>query len=387
MKDQPGIQSFIDQHRNKSLTDVALLLAKQKDLPKQHILNQINGWQKSKVKLPAYHQHAEIVFPSTLSMEQCSSEQTAQFKASQVKGNSLVDLTGGFGVDSYYFSQKFSEVSYIEPDQELFEVSTNNFKVLNANNIKAYNTTAEEFLLEADKHDVVYIDPSRRKDHQKVFRLSDCVPDIIAIQPEIEKIASEILIKTSPMLDIKQSLKDLSHVEEVIIVSVKNECKEVLYKTKVGFDKETSIRCVNLDTQQPEFKFSYQQEKATNVNYSDPLRYLYEANSSINKAGAFNAISERFELQKLAINSHLYTSNELIEDFPGRIFKIIGIAPYQLKAFKKFNLSNCNISIRNFPDKLPTLKKKLKLNEGGDDYLFATRDQTNKPVLINCRKI
>ncbi|MBL4593799.1 MAG: class I SAM-dependent methyltransferase, partial [Flavobacteriales bacterium] len=221
---------FIEANKHKSVIDLALLLSKKSELDSAFILTQINGIQKAKNKLPEFYNSQNIVYPTKLSMEQCSSEKTGFYKSKVIKGETLIDLTGGFGIDSFYFAKQFKQVTYVERNQELFEIVKSNFKKLKAHNIDLVNSTAEEFLQTTNKKvDIVYIDPSRRNENQRVFKLDECTPNIIELAPAIFQIADKILVKTAPLLDIKQSLKDLANVTKVWAVSVDNDCKEVLY--------------------------------------------------------------------------------------------------------------------------------------------------------------
>lgn len=378
---------FIEANKQKPVAEIALLLSKKTDLDAAFVLAQINGIQKAKNKLPAFYNTPNIVYPTKLSMEQCSSGKTGIFKSNLVDGDHLIDLTGGFGVDSYYFSKQFKQVTYVEQSQSLFEIVKSNFNKLKANNVDLVNSTAEEFLETTNKKaDVVYIDPSRRNENQRVFKLDECTPNIIELAPAIFELADKILIKASPLLDIKQSLKDLKYVSKVWVVSVDNDCKEVLYLLKNGNTKEPQINTINLTKTDQEFHFNFLEESGTNSSYSEPLNYIYEPNASILKAGAFNSIAKKYEVKKLAPNSHLYTSEELIEHFPGRTFKVEKVLPYQPKDFRKLGITKANVSCRNFKDKPEQVKKKLKLKDGGNTYLFATSDQNNKPILIICVK-
>ena len=385
-------QVFIQQHFTKSIPEIALLLSKHPELDKEFILSQINGLQKAKKKLPIFFQNKEIVYPSSLSMEQCSSEETAIFKSQLIKGHSLIDLTGGFGVDSYYFSKLFKNVTYLEPNQNLFNVVRTNFNILNASNINCINSTTEDYLKANTQHfDVAYIDPSRRSEHQKVFILEDCVPNIVELKDEIFTMASQILVKTSPILDIKQSLKELKNVSMVWVVSVNNECKEVLYLIHQKATLPPKINTLNIlhggKGVLQAYSFDFETEGSCSPPFSEPLNYLYEPNTSILKAGAFKSIALQYQLHKLASNTHLYTSHELVADFPGRCFEIKNILPYQPKQFKKLGIQKANVSCRNFPETVAQVKKKLHLQDGGKDYLFATSDVNDKPILIVCVKV
>lgn len=379
--------NFIHTYQHKPLSEIALLLSKHPELDKHFILNQINGLQKAKLKIPSFYQNKAIVYPIGLSMEQCSSEQTALFKSQLVKGISVIDLTGGFGVDAYFFSKQFEKVSYVEQNQELFEVVQHNFKVLNAP-IQCYQNSCEDFL---DKNtqcfDLAYIDPSRRDESKRVFKLAECTPNVIELLPQLLKTAKQIIIKTSPLLDIKQTLNDLQLVSKVWVIAVNNDCKEVLYLVENSKNENPEIVAVNLSKNTSTFSFNYENETNTAVDFSAPLSYLYEPNASVLKTGGFKSISAQFKLFKLATNTHLYTSNNLIHDFPGRAFKITQALEYNEKIVKALGLKKANISTRNFPDGIEQIKKRLKITDGGNDYIFATRDSNDRPVLIICEKV
>jgi 16S rRNA G966 N2-methylase RsmD len=381
------LNDFIKNNQHKSLSEIALLLSKHPELDKNYILNQINGLQKAKLKLPTFYENENIVYPVGLSMEQCSSEQTALFKSTLTKGKTVIDLTGGFGVDAYFFSKQFSEVSYIEQNVELFKIVQNNFEVLNVP-IQCYQTRCEEFLEKnTQQFDLAYIDPSRREDNKRVFKLSECTPNVIELLPQLLKTAKQILIKTSPLLDIKQTLADLKLVSKVWVVSVNNDCKEVLYLVENSRNENPEITAANLSKNTSTFSFNYESEVTTSIDFSEPLSYLYEPNASVLKAGGFKSIAQSFHLKKLAVNTHLYTSEKLVVNFPGRCFKINHTLEYNEKSFKVLGIKKANITARNFPDSIEQIKKKLKLTDGGNDYVFATRDLNDKPILIVCSKL
>ena len=378
---------FIEAHKHQLVAEIALLLSKKPDLNSAFILTQINGLQKAKNKIPEFYNTPNITYPTKLSMEQCSSEKTGLYKSQLLEGETLIDLTGGFGIDSFYFSKNFKDVTYIEQNQELFEIVKNNFEKFKVDNIELVNSTAEEFLSKINKKaDIAYIDPSRRNENQRIFKLDECTPNVIELAPEIFKIANKILVKTAPLLDIKQSLKDLKHVSQVWVISVDNDCKEVLYLLEKDNTKEPTISTINLTKIDQVFQFNFQEEINANSNYSEPLNYLYEPNASVLKAGAFNGIAEKYELNKLAPNTHLYTSEELIENFPGRTFKIEHVLPYSPKDFKEVDIVKANVSCRNFKDNPKQVKKKLKLKDGGEFYIFATTDLNNKLIMVICSK-
>lgn len=378
--------AFIQKNLNKKLSEVALLLSRNPSLDKEYIINQINGIQKSKAKIPSFYENPNIIYPTGLSLEQCSSEKTATYKSSILTGKTLIDLTGGFGIDSYFFSRKM-HVTYLEPDKNLFEIVKQNFEVLNPT-IDCYHSTCENFIeTTTQTYDIAYIDPSRRNANDRVYKLKDCSPDVIDLLPKLLKITKKVLIKTSPLLDIKQTLHDLENVSKVWVVSVENECKEVLYCVENKLNHNPEIAAVNLDKINTEFSFTFDEEKVSEVQYSLPQKFLYEPNSSILKSGGFRCVAQRYKINKLNTNTHLYTSEKLLENFQGRTFSIQAVIDFQYKSFKTLNIKKANVSVRNFPDNIEQIKKKLKLNDGGEIYLFATRNIENNPVLIITKKV
>lgn len=379
---------FIQTHQDKPIAEIALLLSKHHELDKNHILNQINGLQKAKNKLPTFYKNKSIVYPVGLSMEQCSSEQTAVYKSNLVTGKSIVDLTGGFGVDAYFFSKQFDATTYVEQNTELYNLVKENFKNLNTN-IDCHNSSCEEFLKNnTKKFDLAYIDPSRRDESKRVFKLNECTPNVVELLPQLLKTAKQILIKTSPLLDIKQSLSDLKNVSKVWVISVNNDCKEVLYLVGNVANNNPEIIAVNLTKTNNEFfSLNYIDEENSVVDYSLPLNFLYEPNASALKAGGFKSIAVRFGLKKIAPNTHLYTSTVFIENFPGRTFKVDHLLDYNAKPIKQLGFTKANISTRNFPDSVEQVKKKLKLTDGGIIYLFAIRDIKDKPLITIAQKV
>jgi precorrin-6B methylase 2 len=315
-------KQFIKAHEGKPLAEVALLLGKLPQLPKDYILNQINGRAKAKQKLPEFYANEQIIYPSYLSMEQCSSEATAYYKAQLFKGKLAIDLTCGFGVDTYYLSKRFEQVITIEPNAELIDITTHNYEALNAQNISVVQSTAEEYLPTAPQADLIYIDPSRRVKTRKVFKLVDGVPNVVELLPRMLQLAPHVMIKTSPLQDITQCLHELTNVKEVHVVALNNECKEVLYILERNFSGEPLIKTINLGKETQHFDFYLRNETTVKISYTEQGNYVYEPNAAILKAGAFNSLCAKFDLQKLAPNSHLYVSDELISNFPGRRFSL-----------------------------------------------------------------
>ncbi len=393
----PQDKEFILQNEKASVADIALSLSKG-DIDKERInflLNQIVGRQLSKRKILKWHKNGEIIYPPHLSVEQASSEDTAKFKASLIKDNdtSFIDLTGGFGVDFSYFAEKFKSATYIEQNKELCEIAKHNFIALGLNNINVVNGNSEDFLASMlDVVDVIYLDPARRGIlGNRVFRIEDCSPNVIEIQELLLNKSSKIIIKYSPMLDISSALKVLDHVSDVYIVSVDNECKELLFIISKS-DQPISYNAINIrkNNHKEEFSFIYENELSLDIPYTDTiLRYLYEPNVSILKAGAYKTIAQRFNLNKLHPNSHLYTSDLLIEDFPGRRFEVKHSFPPNKNNLKQHlsKINKANISIRNYPMSVDEIRSTMKLHDGGDIYIFATTIQSGKKVWIICDRI
>jgi 16S rRNA G966 N2-methylase RsmD len=377
----PPVQDFIRAHEQD---DERLLVLKHRHVhgvPASKIAEQIAGRRKAREKLPTYYQTASILYPPGLNLEQSSSEQTARYKADilrevlNVTGREkLVDLTGGFGIDTFFFSKLFKHVAYVEPDTDLLDLARHNHAALQAHNISYHSLPAKDFLdTLREPADCIYIDPSRRKGSQKVFRLAECEPDVTVLQQQIFEHAQYLLIKTSPLFDIQQGLRELHAVKKVFVVSVGNECKELLFLCEQNFTGEATITAVNLNTEHREdFTFTVPQEKESALTFSPPLKFIFEPNASLLKAGAFRIVASRFALAKIHSSTHLYTSDHLLEDFPGRIFKVEVILKSDPKIIAQyFPDGKANVITRNYPLSVDALKKKMKLNDGGDNYLLA----------------
>ena len=370
------------------------------------LARQTEGRKAMATKLPSWAENMSILFPVKISLEQCSSEATALYKASLVSGESMVDLTGGFGVDCSFLSKKFSKVDYVEQNTELCEIAEHNFRVLGLN-IKVNNAESVEFLKAMPAVSCIYIDPARRDvKGKKTADLSLCSPNLLEIRDVLLEKCDTLLIKLSPMFDISSALEVFPECRQVHVVSVKNECKELLLLVEGGFCGETEIVCVDLDELgisvqtsgepsllelsrvQPEITSvasNLKKEKGEIISYSSPKVYLYEPNASIMKAGLFKTVANRYNVQKLHPSTHLYTSEELVEDFPGRSFKVERVTKVQRKEIQ--DIEKANLSTRNFPGNVADLRKKLKLKDGGDTYIFACTLNDNSKVLIVTEKL
>lgn len=388
----PEEKEFIQQHLHRSPAELMLQAGRYPHLPVAELVKQIQARQKASDKLPTWTANPEVIFPVAVSVEQSSSEATAAYKASLVSGRLLIDLTGGFGVDSFFFAKQFGRVVHVEQNRELSELASYNFKLLRADNIETRNTRAEDFLRSfTGKADVLYLDPARRGERaEKVHLLQDSEPDVLQLLPLLLEKADQVLLKTSPMLDIELALEQLGHVAQVWTVALHNECKEVLYLIDPGAaGTGTKRHAVNLlpSGQIQQITFTKSEEDQAPVTYADPQTYLYEPNSAILKAGAYRSIAFQFGLQKLHPNSHLYTSDQLIPDFPGRAFVCRGVGRYNKKEITaQLPTRKANITVRNFLEPVADIRKKTGIKEGGSDYLFFTTDMHQKPIVIYCTK-
>lgn len=383
------VRAFIQAHLNDDPATLVLQSNKYPDFPIREIAGQIQSRKKAQTKLPEWFSHEEIIFPHGVSMEQCSSEETARYKASLVEVKSVTDLTGGFGIDLFYLSQQCEKAAYIEKSEDLVALARHNFNELKASQISIYNQTAEDYLgQEKESSNLYYIDPARRDEaNQKVFQIEDCTPDLSLIIPKLLQRKATILIKLSPLLDIRLALEVLPHVKAVHVVSVKNECKEVLFQIEPDYTGPTQRIAANLAKGQIElFEFSEDQEGEV-PEFNQPQEFLYEPNASIMKAGGFNAVANAFELNKIHRNSHLYTSKNRVENFPGRTFKIVGQTVLNKKKLKAYlPQGKANITVRNYPLSVKEIRKKTGIKEGGEVYLFATTLMDGSLAALVCEK-
>lgn len=385
------VQAFVKVHEKDDPSQLVLAGHKYPDIPIKEVAAQIQARQKAKQKFPEWYEAQEIIFPPSLSIEQASSEITARYKASLVSGNHLLDLTGGMGIDTYYLSKSFQKTDYVEQQAALFELARHNFKVLRSSQIRTHHNNAEDFLAQLDHPvDCIYMDPARRDDlKRKVFLLEDCTPNVVELQANLLEKSNQVLIKTAPLLDIQAALQSLQHVKRVIVMAVNQECKEVIYLLENKYTDEPDLETVHfLGETLQSFSFNKSQEEEAKIIFSEPLEFIYEPNAAILKGGAFKVIARAFELNKLHPNSHLYTSNKLKADFPGRIFQMKTISKYNKKALKAVLPSlKANLTTRNFPDNVAQIRKKTSLKEGGNTYIFATTDIQNNHMLLITEKI
>lgn len=386
---QPEIQDFINESLTANFSKLALQKNPFPEIAWSDILTQLGCKIKAKEKLPTWFNSENILYPSKISLEQTSSEITAKYKANLVDGKTLIDLTGGFGIDDYYFAKKINRVVHCELKQELSAIVNHNLTPLKVSNIECINKDSSLVLRELNQQfDWIYIDPSRRNDAKgKVFMLKDCLPNVPENLDFYFTFSKNILIKTAPILDISAGFLELKNVKEIHIVAINNEVKELLWLIERGFVSNTTIKTINFNKETEE-KFDFNlNELPENNSYSLPQEYLYEPNSAILKSGAFDLIPSRFNLEKLHQHSHLYTSSQLIE-FCGRRFEIKKSFEYNKKEMKEY-LENkkANITTRNFPETVEHIRKKWKIKDGGDTYTFFTTDMKNTKIVLICAKI
>ncbi len=383
-----NIQSYIEENINEDPNKLILKGSPFTRIKIQDMVEQIISKNKCKNKLPSWFEAENIYYPNKVNIEQSSSEITAKYKASLVHGETLIDVTGGFGVDSFYFSKKVGKVTHCEINSDLSEIAEHNYKVLNITNIKTIPTDGINYLKKQKKcYNWIYADPSRRdKSKEKVFLLEQCHPNIPKNLDKLFENTDNILLKTSPFLDISAAINELQFVKEIHIIAVSNDVKELLFILRKDYENSIEIKTINCKTDTNQIFNSFF-NSTSNPSFSFPKSYLYEPNASILKAGLFNEVSHKLNIDKLHISSHLYTSNKLIS-FPGRRFKIIQYIPYNKKQLKKIiPEQKANITIRNFPDSVANIRKKTGFKEGGNYYLFFTTNMINKHVIIICSKI
>ena len=392
MQVSPETLRFIEENIRADVRSLALQAKKYPQVDMAMAVVQIAGRQIAEAKVPSWYNAEGLLYPKHLSMEQCSSEVTALYKASLVEGETFTDLTGGFGIDCSFLSRRFKKADYVERQAELCELAKHNFPLLGLN-IEVHNEDGVEYLKRMQPVDCLFLDPARRDGHGgKTVAISDCEPDVSTLEDLLVEKAKTVMVKLSPMLDLSLALKTLKNVREVHVVSVNNECKELLLiLQKQSISSDVSIHCEHIvnDLHQ-HFVFTQEQERTSDCPLTKEVEaYLYEPNASILKAGAYRSLTQSYKVRKLHTSSHLYTSPHFIEDFPGRRFQVEAVSGFGKKELKTFlqGMEKANLTIRNFPSSVADLRKRLKLKEGGEDYIFATTLADESKVLIKCKKV
>ena len=411
---------FVCKHANDDVRKLALSAKRAEGLDLSFALDQIAGRQKARTKLPSWYALAALgervdeahflVFPPHISMEQCSSEQTAKYKKSVLdrvlssilalpwsRNSHFIDITGGFGVDFSYLAQGFAEATYVERQEHLCEIARHNFPLLD---LPQANVICKELdsplqltsLRAALQETIVFIDPARRDTNgNRTYAIGDCTPNILDFIGELLKRTAVVMVKLSPMLDWHQTVEDINRtscsgnaVREVHIVSTQNECKELLLVLSERYESELEVHCVNDDDV---FVFTPSETQAVTFE-EKPSKKFFVPNASVMKAGCFSELESRFGIRQIARNSHLFVGSEDIVGFPGRVFDIEGVTTMNKKELKKAlnGIDRANISVRNFPLSPEQLRKRLKIKDGGDVYLFATTDENDEHIIYVCKK-
>lgn len=388
-------KQFIRDHASGDANRLLLGAKKYPQLDVPFLVDQILSRRQIREKLPSWYANEDLIFPAKIAAEQCSSERTALYKQRLVSSSdTLCDLTGGLGIDSYFFSQKVRQLTYIERFPVYCEAALHNFQVLGADNITVRNENSVDIVSDLPEVDVFYLDPARRGEgNKRVFALSDCEPDLPRLLPLLLQKAPRVIAKLSPMADLQQTESLLPGTVAIHVLSVRNECKELLFDIRREATVPTPpIYCVDFTAAGTEHSFTFTAEEERNAPLALATQvstYLYEPNASILKAGAFKSVAQQYGLEKLHVSSHLYTSDTLVSDFPGRTFRVENVLLFSNKTCKSVarEIPQANITVRNFPMSVDELRKKTKIQEGGDVYLFATTLSDGGKVLVVCRKV
>lgn len=379
---------FVQDHLTEDPAQLLLRYAGKVAFDLKFAIQQIQARQKAKTKLPSWCKDPRLIFPPTLSVEQASSEVTARLKATFVKGNTMIDLTGGLGVDTFYLATKFNKAYYFERNSDLKDIATYNFNVLSPGKFETTNQDSISYLKDSKlKFDLLYLDPARRGiQNQKLYKLADCEPDTVKHWELLTSKSEQIFLKASPMLDLKQAWEEIPELQQAFVIAVKNEVKEVLFSWKKEEKKHNhSIQCINiLQNGNQNFEFSLEEEALTNSEFGEVQKYLIEPNAAILKAGAFKTFGTKYGLKKLHPNSHLFTTESVPDEIPGRVFEVTDWILQPKKDLSRLIPNGIvNVITRNYAISSDNLKKKYKLKDGGKSYLIGTKSQSGYILLLN----
>ena len=394
-------EQYIREHRTDDVRKLALASHPQ-GIDIQYALTQISGWQAARAKVPLWADTEGIVYPKHLSLEQCTSQYIAQYKASFIEsllgsGFKLADITGGMGVDCFFISRSASQVYYNEMSAELCNCARANFKALGRPEIEISCGTAEDFIKSqpSDSLDLIYLDPARRGNSgQKLISISDCQPDTVALQNDLLRISAYVMVKLSPMLDVSKALTELHNVSHVFIIGLDGECKEITLLMRRDFEAEPVITAVDIKANgTPEIAVSSAKsaDNALPLPITDPQQlqpgtFISEPSAPYMKSALFRTIAARTNTSLLHPDTHLFWSKEKPENFPGRTFQLVGIIPFDKRSLSALVKTQANLSVRNFPESAPQLQQRLKLRDGGSRYLIATTLADSRRVLLDLRK-
>ncbi len=379
------VQEFIHEHLDSDISKALFKGSPFQDVSIQELAEQIEAKKRAKYKLPTWYETPQIYYPNKLNIEQTSSEITAAYKANLVSGDSIIDLTGGFGIDTFYFSKVFKHVTHCEINTILSKIVAHNYEQLNIQHIKIISQDGLSYLPSEGRFDWIYLDPSRRNDTKgKVFLLEDCLPNVPENLEMLFEHTDHLLIKVSPMLDITSAINELNFVKEVHVVAVNNEVKELLFVLVKDYTAQVNVKTIDIGPKKHQH-FDALFKQKPNIEFSKPQTYLYEPNAAILKAGLFNELA-KLSVSKLHQHSHLYTSAAPV-DFPGRSFIIKHVVPYDKKLLKKLISTNkANMTTRNFSQTVAEIRKRTKIKEGGHQYLFFTKDMNDNYIVLICEK-
>ncbi len=390
----PELRDFIHEHINDDTAELLLAARKYPDIDVPFVVEQIEARRRLKGKLPEWYENKDIIMGGRVPAEQCSSEQTARYKQSIVKGESLCDMTGGMGVDFWYMSEGMERAIYTERNEELCSIAKHNFQVLQTLRPEYVIRCGDGRELPIPSVDIIYLDPARRAgDGSRVYAMEDCEPNIVEWQDELLKHAKMVLVKLSPMVDLTDVLRKLKGVKELHIVGVKNECKEILVKAH-AFDDSVCAGCVEvhcvdfLTSGKIEYVFSLLGGMEISLTDGGVKRHLYEPDVTLMKAGAFGSLCARYPVWQLDVDTHLMTSDEWIPEFPGRVFEVEEMIPFSSKVLKRLKkeIPHANIAVRNFVMPADELRKKTGIKDGGEVYLFGAKVKDVGQMLLKCRK-
>ena len=390
----PELRDFIQEHINDDTAELLLAARKYPDIDVPFVVEQIEARRRLKGKLPEWYENKDIIMGGRVPAEQCSSELTARYKQSIVKGESLCDMTGGMGVDFWYMSEGMERAIYTERNEELCSIAKHNFQVLQTLRPEYVIRCGDGRELPIPSVDIIYLDPARRAgDGSRVYAMEDCEPNIVEWQDELLKHAKMVLVKLSPMVDLTDVLRKLKGVKELHIVGVKNECKEVLVKAH-AFDDSVCAGCVEvhcvdfLTSGKIEYVFSLLGGMEIPLTDGGVKRHLYEPDVTLMKAGAFGSLCARYPVWQLDVDTHLMTSDEWIPEFPGRVFEVEEMIPFSSKVLKRLKkeIPHANIAVRNFVMTADELRKKTGIKDGGEVYLFGAKVKDVGQMLLKCRK-
>lgn len=374
---RPEVVDFLEQHFHTDLPEVLLKKSPFADISIQELAQQLKGRKIAEKKFP-FLLKENIVFPPHLNLEQSSSKNTAKHKSELLKGEKFLDLTAGFGIDAYFLSQNFQQITLVERDENLIKIVEHNWEIL-GRKAKFISEPLEDFIEKTEeKFDVIYLDPARRSlEKRKVFLLEDLSPNILEIQDRLLNLGTTIITKLSPMIDLTYLVSVVKNLFKIEIIAVKNEVKEVvIHQNKNLKTEEISVHCINLETEDESFNYMIGEEKNAVPKYADFQKYLYIPNNALLKSGAFNLVSQKFDLFKLHQNTQLFTSENLIKNFPGRVLEMKSVSSKEIKSGEQWNIIS-----KNYPLTVAEIQKKYKIKQGGNRYLIFTKSVSGKIIL------